>query len=191
VEFKIMTEVEWVELVANTIRPAVCQYDASLEIRTGLKIAYGNEILAYEGTVPHSVSWFETDLAVIENLETGGWKPRMIIEAKYRSITTHDAITYSQKASAHKAVHPFLRYGIMLGEREHHPLPGRLFRHGAEFDFMISFPRNTLSEDERVSLEELIKLEVEASRTLERMLYESRSSKRERFTFLHKRLTLS
>lgn len=27
----------------------------------------------------------------------------------------------------------------MLGDRKHYPLPGRLYGHGAQFDFMISF----------------------------------------------------
>ncbi|GAI54911.1 unnamed protein product, partial [marine sediment metagenome] len=57
------------------------------------------------------------------------------IEGKINSVTTHGAITYSQKASTHKNVHPYLRYGILLGNRKHYPLPGRLFRHGAYFDF--------------------------------------------------------
>jgi len=34
---------------------------------------------------------------------------------------------------------PYLRYGIFLGKRDHYPLPGRLFRHGAHFDFMLSW----------------------------------------------------
>ena len=31
------------------------------------------------------------------------------------------------------------RYGIMIGGHGHYPLPGRLFRYGTNFDFMISF----------------------------------------------------
>ncbi len=44
------------------------------------------------------------------------WKPRVVVEAKLGKVTTNDAITYSQKASTHRAVHPYLRYGIMLGD---------------------------------------------------------------------------
>ena len=79
----------------------------------------------------------ETDLLVFE--KTDIIKPRIIIESKINSVTTHDAITYIYKAQTHKNVTPYIRYGIMLGNRKHYPLPGRLFRHGTNFDFMISF----------------------------------------------------
>ncbi|GAB4286004.1 MAG: hypothetical protein Kow0081_4020 [Candidatus Dojkabacteria bacterium] len=61
------------------------------------------------------------------------------IEAKINSVTTHDAITYSQKAQTHKNVHSYLRYGILIGNRKDYALPGRLFRHGQHFDFMLSW----------------------------------------------------
>jgi len=114
----------------------------------------------------------------------------VVIEAKVRSITTHDAITYSQKAASHKAVHPFLRYGIMLGDRQHYPLPGRLYRHGLQFDFMVSFRSTEPTEHEMLRFAHLLQSEVEASRKLERIIYESRSRNRDHYTILHRRLNL-
>ena len=35
-------------------------------------------------------------------LSTNRWKPRVVVEAKLGSITTHDAITYNQKAATHR-----------------------------------------------------------------------------------------
>ena len=87
----------------------------------------------------HNFISYETDILVGEHITDQIWKPRIIIEAKIGRITTHDAITYSRKALTHKNVHPYLRYGILIGNRSHHPLPGRLFRHGENFDFMQSW----------------------------------------------------
>ena len=47
------------------------------------------------------------------------------------------AITCSYKAEKHKAITPYMRYGIMIGEREHYLLPGRLFHHGNR----VCFPK--------------------------------------------------
>ena len=52
---------------------------------------------------------FATDPAFTEKLPNGRCKPRVVVEAKLGSITTHDAITYSQKAAVHRSV--ILTYG--------------------------------------------------------------------------------
>jgi hypothetical protein len=106
------------------------------------------------------------------------------------SITTHDAITYSHKAANHRSVFPYLRYGIMLGNRQQYPLPGRLYRHGTQFDFMISFKGYDLSHKERKSFRELVLEEVEASRALEKMIYQSRNRDRDHHALFHRRLTV-
>lgn len=93
---------------------------------------------------------------MIEENHDGSWKPRVVVEATVGSITTHDAITYSHKAANHKSVFPYLRYGIMLGNHQHHPLPGRLYRHGTQFDFMISFQRHDLTQKEREAFRDLL-----------------------------------
>jgi hypothetical protein len=159
-----------------------------LSLRTRLKVAYGCEILSYGADPELKSVGFETDLAVVETAPDGRWKPRVVVEAKLGSITTHDAITYSQKAASHRAVHPYLRYGIMLGDRRHYPLPGRLYRHGAQFDFMISFRGTEPSEAEMAEFVQLLASEVKASRTLEKILYESRRKGRAHYTLLHRQL---
>jgi hypothetical protein len=103
------------------------------------KIPYSFEIISYKDNKPEETNLikYETDLIICQNLSENKWKPRIIIEGKLNSVTTHDAITYSQKAATHKNVHLFLRYGILIGNRKHFPLPGRLFRHGDHFNFML------------------------------------------------------
>jgi hypothetical protein len=183
-----MNESDWVQLIASQLKRSSLLADEALSLQTGLKLAYGCEILSY-GPAPEPVDIrFETDLAITEATRADRWKPRVVIEAKLGSITTHDAITYSQKAATHRAVHPYLRYGIMLGNRQHHPLPGRLYRHGAQFDFMISFRGTEPTKDEITLFVELLKAEVSASKTLEKILYESRRRARDRYTLLHRQL---
>jgi hypothetical protein len=183
-------ETEWVDLVADTVRPELAHTDESLKIKTQFKIPYGYEIRAYGEEPETETISFATDFIVVEEYPDGNWKPRVVVEAKIRSITTHDTITYSQKAANHKSVFPYLRYGIMLGSRGHYPLPGRLYRHGTQFDFMISFQEHVPSLKEIIRFRQVLLEEVEASRALENMIYESRKRDRDHHTLLHRRLTV-
>lgn len=187
-----MTEKEWVERMAHCLQDALSEtpYKTCL-IEVGRKIPYGFEIRSYENDGPKpNVNQYETDLVIIDCESEQSWKPRVIVEGKKRRVTTHDVITYSQKALSHKTVHPYLRYGIMLGDRKHYPLPGRLYRHGAHFDFMISFAGSRPNKAEIDTFGEIIRAEIDASRKLEKIIYESRQRDRDHYTILHKKLRL-
>jgi hypothetical protein len=74
-------------------------------------------------------------LLIAEELEAAAqWVPRVVVEFKLGSVTTHDALTYLAKAATHKNVHPYLRYGIIIGGLDG-PVPKRLVRHGHSFVF--------------------------------------------------------
>ena len=184
-------EVIWVQSFIARIGSKLAENDRQLQAVAGKKLPYAYEVLHYRGDdSPESSSMdYETDILVLET-ETNRWKPRVVVETKLGSVTTHDAITYSQKSATHKQVHPYLRYGILLGDRKHYPLPGRLFRHGSHFDFMVSWVSDEPSVDEFNSFINLLLEEVAASRLLEEIIYESRSQKRKRYTLLQKRLVL-
>ncbi|MDR2711167.1 MAG: hypothetical protein LBB65_07595 [Burkholderiales bacterium] len=155
-----MNEKQWAETVKDFL--SSISLSANIKVDTLVKLPYAREILDYEvDFTPREQSSmeFETDLLVYEQIDDV-IKPRIIIEAKLSSITTHDAITYSSKAQSHKTITPFIRYGIIIGNREHYPLPGRLFRHGANFDFMFSFQKETLSAIEKTAFAELVKREL-------------------------------
>ncbi len=188
-----MNEKQWTTRVREALEPRISAFDESLFVQQGTKIPYAYEIVDYDqGNHPlPNLLRYETDLLISERLQDDSWKPRLIIEIKLGRITTHDAITYSEKASNHKRVHPYLRYGIMIGAREHYPLPGRLFRHGGEFDFMLSWGGIDPQPHELDALETLVKDEINASRLLEEMIYNSRSSSRKRYFVLHKALRVS
>ena len=169
-----MRETEWVELVANAVKPELAITGHSFKIKTQAKIPYGYEIRAYREEPETEVISFATDFLVVEEYSDGSWKPRVVVEAKVGSVTTHDAITYSHKAANHRSVFPYLRYGIMLGYRQHYPLPGRLYRHGTQFDFMISFKDYEPSSKELEAFRDVLLEEVRASQALENMIYQSR-----------------
>ncbi len=188
-----LNERQWMTQVLDRINEELQNRGLSnLLASQGAKLPYAFEILSYDANKPIQINniSYETDLLVYEVLDGAEWKPRIVIEGKLGRVTTHDAITYSQKALTHKNVHPFLRYGILLGDRKQYPLPGRLFRHGAYFDFMLSFKSTEPTSEELNDLIQLILEEVEASRNLDEILYNSRNPNRKRFTLLHKPLKL-
>jgi hypothetical protein len=185
-----MKENEWTASIGELLRQ--CNIGENIYFDTLKKVPYAQEILSYDSELKESsehVMAFETDLFIYEKVEDI-IKPRIIIEAKVDNVSTHDAITYSYKAQSHKNVTPYIRYGIMLGNRKHYPLPGRLFRHGTNFDFMISFKGYELAEYEVTSFIDLIKKEISYSKNIEEMLYESRSKDRKRYFVLQKELKL-
>ena len=184
-----MKENDWSAMIAGKLRLAL----DDLEVETLRRIPYSQEIESYAGDwQPNYMNpmRFETDMVVYERAN-GIIKPRVIVEAKLDRITTHDAITYSYKAEKHKAITPYVRYGIMIGAREHYPLPGRLFRHGTNFDFMFSFKGESPDEGEWSAFVALIAREAQYSRQTEEMLHESRSPGRKRYFMMEKQLVLS
>jgi len=94
----------------------VCQEgEWELRVDTGERLTYAFEILQYNSDGSHQTyrSGYETDLLVYDINKAGDWIPRVVVECKSGSVTTHDALTYSTKAFTHKHVHPYLRYGIL------------------------------------------------------------------------------
>lgn len=188
-----MNEKEWVKSIIANIEKLLRKSDDKIRVIDGHRLTYANEVLIYgkdyKPDKQKSIG-FQTDILVYEQLDNETMKPRVVIEAKLR-LTTHGAITYSQKAQMHKNVHPYLRYGILLGNREQYNfLPGRLFRHGQHFDFMLSWKKYFPNKNENIELIKIIKHEIKASRNLEKIIYDNRLKKRERFTTLHKPLRL-
>ena len=185
-----MTENEWTKKICDKLKPLLKK--SGLYADTLQKMPYSQEIVGYsEDWKPNYMepTRFETDLVIYEKAE-GKIIPRVIVEAKLGSVSTHDAITYSYKAEKHKNITPYLRYGIMIGDRKHYSLPGRLFRHGTNFDFMISFSAIDPKKNEWATFTEMLLKEVEYSRTMEAMLHDSRSKGRKHFYMLQKQLVL-
>ena len=180
-----MKETKWASQIAQRLD----EHFRKFRVEAGKRLTYANEIREYGETQPiHKDMQYETDILLYEESNTGGWIPRVVIETKTARITTHVAITYSQKAATHKQVHPYLRYGIFLGNRGHYPLPGRLFRHGAHFDFMLSWKGYEPTDIEWKALTTVVRKEIAASKKLEELIFNSRSPNRKRYFVFHKPL---
>ena len=138
-----------------------------------------------EGT---SVSRYETDLLVYDALDQDVWIPRVVIECKLEGVTTHDAITYSRKASTHKQVHPYLRYGILIGSWGKGQFPARLFRHGEHFDFMAIWAGVEPTDAEWQDFTAVLSDEIKSSRKIHEILTSNRSPVKTRYTPVHRPL---
>ena len=187
-----MNEREWVKTIIKDIEDSLKSFNPNLRVTDGLRLPYASEILVYNDNEPekHNFIGYETDILIFEQLDNKRWKPRIIVETKINSVTTHDAITYSQKAQTQKNVHPYLRYGILIGNRKDYPLPGRLFRHGQHFDFMLSWKSFEGAKREWDTLIEILKSEYDPSLNLDEIIFNSRSRDRQKFTSLHRPLKL-
>jgi len=188
-----MTEREWVRSIVPGLRRALSRCgtrECDIEIEAGLRLPYRCEVSGYSGPAAREpdVSEYETDLLVRDRARDGSWTPRVVIECKLGKITTHDALTYSAKAATHKQVHPYLRYGILIGDREHYAIPGRLVRHGAHFDFMATWVGMRARQVEWRAIVGLLAEEIAASRTMQEVLASSRQPTRTKYVVLHRPL---
>ena len=187
-----MKENDWTKSICELLQGGVLGENIFIDVLK--KIPYAFEISALDEAwevvaAGFDKTSFETDMVVYEK-QNGKIVPRVIIESKVGTVTTHDAITYSHKAMYHKNVIPFVRYGIMLGDRETYPLPGRLFRHGTNFDFLFSFVDYEPSEKEIATFIDMLKREITYSRQIEEILSNSRSRGRKRYYMLQKEFHL-
>ena len=187
-----MKENDWTKSISELLQKEGLGDNIFIDVLK--KIPYAFEISSFNeewgiDTESFDETSFETDLVVYEK-NNKKIIPRVIIESKIGTVTTHDAITYSHKAMYHKNVIPFVRYGIMLGDRETYPLPGRLFRHGTNFDFLFSFVDFIPSEKELEMFVSMLKREIIYSRQIEEILSNSRSRSRKRYYMLQKEFHL-
>jgi hypothetical protein len=158
-----------------------------VNVCAGDRLAYANEIIRYhEAGLPemHQAE-YQTDILLYDTTKGGDWVPRVVIECK-QGIHTHDALIYSTKATTHKQVHPYLRYGLLICYET--ALPGRVIRHGAFFDFMMVWKSQKPREEEWTEFVRVVQSEVRASRLLQELLTENRRWKRESFRLLHRPL---
>ena len=187
-----MKENDWTKSICELLQKQDLGDNICIDVLK--KIPYAFEISSFNeewevDTESFNETSFETDMVLYEKI---GEKiiPRVIVESKVGTVTTHDAITYSHKAMYHKNVIPFVRYGIMLGARENYPLPGRLFRHGTNFDFLFSFVDYEPSKKEVETFVDMLKREITYSRQIEEILSNSRLRGRKRYFMLQKEFHL-
>ncbi len=113
-------------------------------------------------------SAFETDVTIFAK-KLGVEVPFIILEVK-DNISSHDIITYSNKAKRHKTVYPFLRYGLVAYGINF--IPMRFFKHNKEIDFFLTLSKY-LRDREKLSsiLFELVNKEFENFERLQKILH--------------------
>ena len=187
------SEKEWVIGLAPLLESAlqVVSVDG-VQVRAAAhkKLPYAYELLNYQGGKPGNAQShaYETDLLIYDQGKGECWIPRVIIECKTERVTTHDALTYSTKAATHEQVHPYLRYGILIGSWGVYAFAGRLFRHGAYFDFMATWDGYKPSDEEREVLVDTLKSEIETSRKIQQLLSSRSAPKVSRLKLVHRPL---
>lgn len=136
-----------------------------LECRNKQQIVYNLHYTREEDTRTQA---FQTDLAVFHD-----GHPRVIIEVKRNSATTHDLISYDEKAHRHKRVYPSLRYGMLLVETN--GLTKRYLWHSSDIDFFYCSNREManagdFSEQELDELADMIERNFKTSQKIEQTL---------------------
>jgi len=113
---------------------------------------------------------FQQDILVYEKSNKGHTSvvPRLIVEVKLNSVTSHDAIVYSEKAKRIKHIYPFVRFGLLLAGIS--SVPRRVLRLEENFDFMLVV-NNPPGSDELNGLRVLFNDELRASDELSDILF--------------------
>lgn len=188
-------EKAWVRSLILRFTEAVALHGLP-EVRVGVssaqKLAYTCEVHEYKGDASHAprMDRYETDLLFFDTLSDDRWIPRVVVEFKLGDINTHDALTYSAKAATHKHVHPYLRYGILIGRYGSRAIPARLVKHGTYFDFMATWRASEPDPNEWENFGGLIAAEITASRAMQQLLENNRGLGRKQYRILHRPLVL-
>lgn len=142
---------------------------------------YKNGLLDYE------ILNYEVDLLVKE--KRGNYEiPRLIVESKYNLISTHDVITYNDKAKCHKEIFCGLKYGIMIGKSHDKYVPSRMLSHGNDFDFMFIFEDDVPSAKEWKLFVDIVKRNLESANKYEDIIRDRRKQGKKKFYCIEKDL---
>lgn len=91
---------------------------------------------------------YAVDVLIYRELENDEKVPLVVVEGKIRGYSTHDIITYSEKARTHKSVFPHIQYGfIVLDANDDDFMPLRYYLHST-FDFEEIFPNSEASDEQ-------------------------------------------
>jgi hypothetical protein len=97
--------------------------------------------------------------------------PLVVVELKFGGFSTHDIITYSSKATRHKEIYPYLRYGFVVGGSD--ALSKKFLTHNQGVDFTMS--TSDLATD-GIKLIDLVKRQLANAETLVDMMRTNRTT---------------
>ena len=110
-------------------------------------------------------SAFQTDLCIFLKKDNF-LLPKVVFEFK-DGISTHDVITYSNKAKRHKQIYPYLRYGLISYNLS--KIPKRFFIHNDGLDFYLAIEKHINNLE--IVLKSLIEEEIRMSNILESTIF--------------------
>lgn len=100
---------------------------------------------------------FQTDIMIKDNNKK---IPLVVLEVKLGGFSTHDILTYSNKALKHKEVYQCLRYGLIICEND--IIDRKFFIHNVGFDFALAL-KDISNVDELIKI---VEKQVEYSRLI-------------------------
>lgn len=169
----------WTESICELLKKELD--NNKYEISCFEKVPYSIFVNGYKNGVEDlEMLKYEVDLLIKEKRNNYA-VPRLIIESKYKKISTHDVITYSNKAKCHKDIFCGLRYGIMIGNSNYNDLPPRMLNHGNDFDFMIMFNDDKPNNKEWKTFVDLVKRNLESADKFEDVIKENRKHNKKRY----------
>ncbi len=181
-----------VSLISDHLGTVYAPGDVAMHVESEVNLAAGYQILDYaEKSARHSVLFHKTDLLIREEGPGGKWTPRVAMECKYGELNSKEALAYNARAEQFKSVHPYLRYGLLIGGYDGLSLPVRVLKNGANFDFIIAWegpePRGLTKE----RLGAIIVAEIDASRVLSSLLLKEGGAVMGPVRMVHRPLTLA
>ena len=130
---------------------------------------------------------YEVDL-VIKEKRGKNLVPKVIIESKYNTYSTHDVITYSIKAKAHKELYNGLKYGFMIGNCNEKSIKSRSLSHGENFDFMFVFSDELPTDKEWNLFVNVIKRNLDSSNKYENIISDRNKKDKNNYICIEKQL---
>ena len=167
----------WTNSIAKKLKK---ELDSKYDIESQGKVPYLINIKEYnKNNIITSNLRYKVDLLIQEKLDNNMYIPRLVIESKYKSATSHDFITYNEKARTHKSLFSGLRYGFMIGKgkEEQKNLTGKMINHGDEFDFIFIFQEEEPTKTEWKKFVEIVNNNLRIAEKLEKISFNKEKEK--------------
>lgn len=176
-------ENEWTKYICELLKKELDMN--KYEITCLERVPYRANIVGFDDNRKEIIEYmkYQTDL-LIKEIVNNNSIPRLIIESKFGGITSHDAITYSNKAQSHKEIYNGLRYGIIIAKVN--KVPTRLIQHGNNFDFMFSFSSENPNSKEWNLFVEIIKKNLKIAKIYDEVMNERRKKNNSNFNCIER-----
>ncbi len=189
-----LVDSRWVRSLVQGMNDAIASafpMGEPLEAEAYKRIASGYEIIDYGvKLVRHHSVLQKVDLLVSERIHDDRWTPRIAIECLTGDPQSRTALALHGRASQLKAVNPSMRFGAFVGGFAGPGLPLRLAKSCPALDFIAVWNETMPTREQWARIAAIIAAEVEASRTLEGLIFKQTKRVSGPLQFLHRGLTI-